>query len=146
MHKHIVTAIIISLGVFACTLNRVNSITTFAVEGCVYDKELKTPLEQVEVYFVDTGYDDRRSKKNHRIPIGISDANGEINARLNYFWGHDEGFLLSKPKKTFDIVLSKLFYRSVSYTFSEAQLNGAKYMYIVELKDVFMSPIFGDVD
>jgi hypothetical protein len=146
MQKHIITAIVISLGVFACTLNRVNSITTFAVEGCVYDMELKTPLEQVEVFFVDTGYDDQRAKNNHRIPIGISDENGEINARLNYFWGHDEGFLLSKPKKTFDIVLSKSYYKSVNYTFCEAQLSGEKYLYVVELKDVYLSPIFGDVD
>ena len=144
MQKQIIALIIISFCVLSCTVNKVNSITTFAIEGCVYDMASKVPLEQVIVYFVDTGYDDQRSKKDHRLPIGISDENGEIKARLNYFWGYDDAFFLLKPKKTFDIVLSKAFYEPVSLHFTESQLKGDKYMYFVELEDVYMLPDFAD--
>ena len=120
------------------------SRVTFAVEGCVYDMESKAPLEQVMVYFVDTGYDDKRSEIKIRLPIGKSDENGEIKARLNYFWGYDDAFFLSNPKKTFDIVLSRAFYEPVRFHFTESQLKGDKYIYFVELQDVYMFVVYGD--
>jgi hypothetical protein len=144
MQKQIIALMIISLCILSCTVNKVNSITTFAIEGHVYDKASKAPLEHVIVYFVDTGYDDKRSKKDHRLPIGKSDENGEIKARLNYFWGYDDAFFISNPKKTFDIVLSKKFYKTVSFHFTESQLKGDKYAYFVKLEDVYMIAVSKD--
>ncbi len=144
MQKQIIASIIISLCVLSCTVNKINSITTFAIEGRVYDMASKLPLEHVIVYFVDTGYDDKRSKKDHRLPIGESDENGEITARLNYFWGYDDAFFLLNPKKTFAIVFSKASYQPVSFHFKESQLKGDKYMYFVELEDVYMLAVSED--
>jgi hypothetical protein len=144
MQKQIITSIIISLCVWSCTVNKINSITTFAIEGRVYDMASKLPLEHVIVYFVDTGYDDKRSKKVHRLPIGKSDENGEIKARLNYFWGYDDAFFLLNPKKTFDIVLSKASHKPVRIHFTESQLKGEKNMYFVELEDVYLIAVSED--
>ena len=146
MQKHIAVSIIMCLSFLSCTVRHVDLITTFAIEGCVYDVESKAPLDDVMVYFIDTGYDDRRSKIDHRLAIVRSDEHGEIKARLNYFWGYDDAFFLSKPKKTFEIVLSKAFYEPVSFHFTEAQLKGDKYMYLVELEDVYMFAVFGDLE
>jgi hypothetical protein len=144
MKKQIIASMIISLCILSCTLRHVDSITTFAIEGRVYDRESKAPLEHVIVYFIDTGYDDRRSKKDHRLAIGESDENGEIKARLNYFWRYDDAIFLSKPKKTFDIVLSKDSHETVSLHFEQSQLAGEKYTYFVKLEDVYMLPISED--
>jgi hypothetical protein len=144
MKKLIIASIIIALCMWSCTVRYVKSITTFAIDGRVYDRQSKAPLENVIVYFVDTGYDDERSKKDHRLAIGQSDENGEIKARLNYFWGYDDAFFLSDPKKTFEIVLTKASYKPVSFRFTESQLKGDKYTYFVELQDVYMIAVSKD--
>jgi hypothetical protein len=128
----------------SCTVNKVNLITTFAIEGRVFDNASKMPIEHVQVYFIDTGYDDVRSNKDHRLAVGQSDENGEFKARLNYFWGYDDAVFLPKPKKTFDIVLSKDSYETVSLHFEQSQLAGEKYTYFVKLEDVYMLPISED--
>ena len=138
MQKQIIASIIIFLCMLSCTVNKVDVITTFAIEGRVYDKATKRPLEHVHVYFIDTGYDDVRSNKDHRLAIGRSDENGEIKVRLNYFWGYHDAIFLPKPKKIFDIVLSKDSYETVSMHFKESQLAGERYTYFVKLKDVYM--------
>lgn len=144
MKKQLFISIFIILGTASCMVNHVNLITTFAIEGRVYDKESKAPLENVSVYFVDTGYDGVRSKKDHRLPIGQSDENGDIKARLNYFWGYDDAIFLAKPKKTFDIMLSKDSYEPVSLHFEESQLEGEKYTYFIKLEDVYMLAVSED--
>jgi hypothetical protein len=128
----------ISLGILACMAKHVGSVTIFAIEGRVFDSISKVPLENVQVYFIDTGYDDVRSKEAHRLEIGQSNLNGEIEARLNYYWGHKASPFHSYPKKTFAITLSKASYETRYFHFKESQLEGEKLTYFVKLEDVYM--------
>ncbi len=131
-------AIFIFLFMVSCTVNQVTSITTFSVEGRVFDSESYQPLEHVHVYFIDTGYDSIRSKKNLRLEIGQSDTSGEIKIRLNYFWAYERSVLLKNPERTFDIVLSKQSYETKTFHFEESQFEGERYTYFVRLEDVYM--------
>lgn len=119
----------------------VDSVTILAIEGRVFDSRSKTPLENVQVYFIDTGYDDVRSRKVHRLRIGQSAADGSIRARLNYFWGREASILHVHPKKTFAIALSKASYQTRYFHFEESQLEGEKLTYFVKLEDVYMDQV-----
>ena len=138
MKKRYFIAIFIFLFMVSCTVNQVTSITTFSVEGRVFDSESYQPLEHVHVYFIDTGYDSIRSKKNLRLEIGQSDTSGEIKIRLNYFWAYERSVLLKNPERTFDIVLSKQSYETKTFHFEESQFEGERYTYFVRLEDVYM--------
>ena len=116
----------------------VDSVTIFAIQGRVFDSISKVPLENVQVFFIDTGYDDLRSKKAHRLKIWQSDLNGKIEARLNYYWGRKTSVFYSHPKKTFAIALSKASYETRYFHFKESQLEGEKLTYFVKLEDVYM--------
>ena len=134
----------ICLSILACMAKHVDSITTFAIEGRVFDKASKFPLENVRVYFIDTGYDTLRSKKAHRLEIGQSAANGNIRIRFNYLWGRKASIFHSGPKKTFAIALSKASYQTRYFHFDESQLEGEKFTYFVKLQDVYLDPINED--
>jgi hypothetical protein len=134
----------ISLSILACMAKYVDSVTIFAFEGRVFDSISKVPLENVQVYFIDTGYDDVRSKKAHRLEIGQSDLNGKIEARLNYYWRRTESPFHSYPKKTFAIALSKASYETRYFHFKESQLEGEKLTYFVKLEDVYMDRVTKD--
>lgn len=125
-------------------VKHVDSVTTFAIEGRVFDRVSKVPLENVQVYFIDTGYDDVRSKKVHRLKIGQSAANGNIQARLNYYWGRKASIFHAHPKKTFAIALSKVSYETRYFHFKESQLEGEKLTYFVKLGDVDMDQVKKD--
>ena len=128
----------ILLSILACRAKHVDSVTIFAIQGRVFDSLSKVPLENVQVYFIDTGYDDVRSKKVHRLQIGQSDINGKIEARLNYYWGRKTSAFYSPAKKTFAIALSKASYKNRYFHFTESQLEGEKFTYFVKLEDVYM--------
>jgi len=138
MRKQLLISIFIFLFIASCMVNHVKSVTTFSIEGRVYDSKSKQPLENVCVYFIDTGYDSTRSKKKLKLEIGQSDEIGEIKARLNYFWGYEDYILLKNPERTFDIVLAKESYETKIFHFEEAQFEGEKYTYFVKLEDVYM--------
>ena len=126
------------LSILACMAKHVDSVTIFAIQGRVFDSISKVPLENVRVFFIDTGYDDVRSKKAHRLEIGQSDLNGKIEARLNYYWGHKTSVFHSLPKQTFAIAFSKASYETRYFHFKESQLEGEKLTYFVDLEDVYM--------
>jgi hypothetical protein len=128
----------ISFSLLACLAKHVDSVTIFAIQGRVFDSISKVPLENVRVYFIDTGYDDVRSKKVHRLEIGQSDLNGKIEVRINYYWGRKASIFHSHPKKTFAIALSKASYETRYFHFKESQLEGEKLTYFVKLEDVHM--------
>ena len=138
MRKPFYILLFVLLGILACMAKYVDSITIFAIQGRVFDSISKVPLENVQVYFIDTGYDDVRSKKVHRLEIGQSDLNGKIEARLNYYWGRKTSAFHSPPKKTFAIALSKASYKNRYFHFKESQLEGEKFTYFVKLEDVYM--------
>ena len=57
MKIHLIIAVSIGLGVFGCATQQISAVTIFWIQGRVLDKESSFPLEGVNVYFVDTGYD-----------------------------------------------------------------------------------------
>lgn len=138
MKKPFYILFFILFSILACMAKHVDSITIFAIQGRVFDSISKVPLENVQVYFIDTGYDDVRSKKVHRLEIGQSDLNGKIEARLNYYWGRKLSIFHSYPKKTFAIALAKASYETRYFHFKESQLEGEKFTYFVKLEDVYM--------
>ncbi|UCG08475.1 MAG: hypothetical protein JSV83_07460 [Desulfobacterales bacterium] len=141
MKKRRFIAFFISLSILACMVNHIGSVTILAIEGRVFDKASKVPLENVRAYFIDTGYDDKRSKQAHRFEIGQSDANGKIQVRLNYYWERKESIFHSYPKKTFAIMLAKASYQTRYFHFKESQLEGEKFTYFVQLKDVYLETL-----
>jgi hypothetical protein len=141
MKKPVFIVFLISLAILACMAKHVNSVTIFAIQGRVFDSISEVPLENVQVYFIDTGYDDVRSRKVHRLEIGQSDLNGKIEIRLNYYWGRKTSVFRSLPPKTFAIVLSKASYKNRYFHFKESQLEGEKLTYFVRLKDVYMDQV-----
>ena len=79
-------SLFITFGILACASKPIHSVTIFVIEGHVYDKESNFPLNQVKVYFIDTGYDEVLSKKATPMEIGLSDSRGKIDLRFNYLW------------------------------------------------------------
>ncbi len=70
----------------------------------VFDKLTDAPLNEVKLYFIDTGYDS--SRHHYQMKIGESDSFGNISLKFCYRWGYNtDMFRKSKPERTFDIIL-----------------------------------------
>ena len=128
----------IGLGIFGCATKPVDSISIIVVEGRVLDQESNFPLENIKVFFIDTGYDDTLSKKPTPIEIGHSNARGKIAARINYWWERKKP-ARNPPEATFDIVLSGESYISQRFQFKESELKTDGLTFLVDLKDVHMA-------
>ena len=137
MKISLIITLFISLSIFGCATKAVDSVTILVVEGRVLDRESNFPLENIKVFFVDTGYDYILSKKATPIEIGRSNARGKIKARLNYWWGRKNP-AQHRPKATFDIVLSGESYISRRFQFKESELKTDGVTFLVDLKDVYM--------
>ena len=137
MKISLMITVFIGLGIFGCATKQVDSVTILVVEGRVLDQESNFPLENIKVFFVDTGYDYILSKKGTPIEIGRSNARGKIAARLNYWWGRKKS-AIDPPKATFDIVLSGEAYISRRFEFKQSELKTDGVTFLVDLKDVYM--------
>ena len=102
------------------------------------DKESNFPLEEVDVYFVDTGYDDTLSRQETPMKIARSNSRGKFEARLNYLWGRKETVFANSPRATFDLVLARDRYQTVRFHFKESELQTDKVTFLVDLGDVYM--------
>ena len=134
------TSLLIIFGTSACVVKPVVSVSSFSIAGRVYDEETKLPLENVKVYFIDTGYDYVRSKQTNPIEIGRSDSNGEINLRLNYVWRRSESSWLNPPKETLVIELSKEYYKPKRFRFDESEFKGDGIIFFINLEEVSLVP------
>jgi len=130
--------VLISLGILGCATRPIYSITIFAIQGRVIDRESNFPLEKVDVYFIDTGYDDNRSRQPIPIKVTQSDERGKIEARLNYPWGRKTSGFSPPPRETFDIVLSRERYQTKRLHFKQSELQSDAVTFLVDLKDVYM--------
>ena len=138
MKIRLIIAVFIGLGVFGCATQHIRSVTIFWIQGRVLDKESSFPLEGVNVYFVDTGYDYTLSR--HATPIKVTQSNsrGKIAARFNYLWERRKSAFGNAPKATLDIVLSIDRYKTQTFHFKESELETDGLTFLIDLKDVYM--------
>jgi hypothetical protein len=132
------TGLLAVLSFMACTVTYTTAVTIFAVEGQVFEKESKRPLENVQVFFIDTGYDDIRSQKPLPIEIGQSDSNGHIRLRLNYLWRQNQSWPQVAPKQTVAIVLSRDFYEPVRLNYTGSELPNDGVTFLIDLGKVYL--------
>ena len=138
MKISLMITVFIALGIIACATQPIRSVTIFSIQGRVLDKESNFPLEKVNVYFIDTGFDYTRSRERTPIKAAESDSRGKIDARLNYLWERRKTGLNSSPKGTLDIVLSKDRYETQTFHFKESELITDGIAFLIDLKDVYM--------
>ena len=138
MKISLMVTVIIGLGIFGCATQQISSVTIFWIQGRVLDKESSFPLEEVNVYFVDTGYDYTLSKQATPIKIAQSNSRGKIAARFNYLWERRKTVFNNPPKATLDIVLSRDLYKTKTFHFKESELETDGITFLVNLEDVYM--------
>jgi hypothetical protein len=138
MKNHLLITMLISMGLLGCATRPIYSVTIFAIQGRVIDQESNFPLEKVNVYFIDTGYDDHRSGQPTPIKVAQSDERGNIEARLNYPWKRKTSGFSPPPRATFDIVLSRERYQTKRLHFKQSVLQSDAVTFLVDLKDVYM--------
>lgn len=138
MKIRLIISLFITLGILACASKPIHSVTIFVIEGRVYDRESNFPLNHVSVYFIDTGYDEVRSKKATPIEIGLSDSRGKIDLRFNYLWDTQKSAFYEPAIKTFDIVLSCEAYETKKFHFKESELITDRLAFLVNLEDVYL--------
>ena len=138
MKIRLIISLFITFGFFTCASKPIHSVTIFVIEGRVYDRESNFPLNDVNVYFIDTGYDEARAKKATPIEIGLSDSRGKIDLRFNYLWERKKSAFYEPAIKTFDIVLSREAYETKTLHFKESELETDRLSFLVNLEDVYM--------
>jgi len=138
MKIRLIISLFIAFGFLNCASKPIHSVTIFVIEGRVYDKESNFPLNQVKVYFIDTGYDEVLSKKATPIEIGLSDPRGKIDLRFNYLWERRKSVFYEPAIKTFDIVLARETYETKKLHFKESELETDRIAFLVNLKDVYL--------
>ena len=135
---YIYTLLTLFLSTIGCTVKYIDTVTIFEIKGEVYDNESQTPVENVAVQFMDTGYDYVRSKKPFPVTIGHSKANGAFKARLNYLWRSKDTNILNPPQKTFEVVLAHEDYEPRHFQFDESSLQQEGMRMEINLDKVYM--------
>jgi hypothetical protein len=138
MKTSLIITMYIGLSILGCATRPMVSVTIFAIQGRVFDQESNFPLEKVDVYFIDTGYDDNRSRNPTPIKVAQSDSKGKIEARLNYLWSRKKSAFNNLPRATFDVVLSRDLYQTKRFQFEESELQTDRVAFLVNLEDVYM--------
>ena len=138
MRRHLIIALLVSLCVVTCAKEYKDSITILHIEGRVLDQASNFPLEAVDVYFIDTGYDEVLSQRQEPIKVGQSDARGKITARVNYWWGRKTSVFDDQPGATFDILLTREAYVDKRIPFKESELKTDGLTFLVNLEDVHL--------
>ena len=118
----------------------VDTVTYFSFQGNVYDEQTKNPLSKVQVVFVDTGFDSVRSQRDFSKEVGKSDHLGKIDLTLGYWWGTEIGPFAKRPRKTFEVLLSKEGYRSERFSFKADDLPKKEEWLQVFLDEIYLEP------
>ena len=130
--------VLIGLGIIGCATQQIHSVTIFSIQGRVLDKESNFPLEKVDVFFIDTGYDYSLSKQRTPVRVTQTNSRGKIAARLNYLWKRKKTTFSLPSKATLDIVLSKDLYKTKIFHFKESELKTDGVTFLINLEDVYM--------
>ena len=138
MKIRLAISLFIAFGILTCASKPIPSVTIFVIQGRIYDKESNFPLDQVKIYFIDTGYDEVLSKTATPIEIALSDPRGKIDARFNYLWKRKKPVFYGPAAETFDIVLSREAYQTQRLHFKESELKTDGIAFLVNLKDIYM--------
>jgi hypothetical protein len=138
MKIRLMITVFIVLGILGCATQQISSVTIFWIQGRVLDKESSFPLEGVNVYFVDTGYDYTFSRQATPIKVTQSDSMGKIAVRFNYLWERRQTAFSNAPKATLNIVLSSDLYKTKTFHFKESELETDGLTFLIDLKDVYM--------
>ena len=138
MKIRLMIAVFIGLSIFGCATQRSSSVTIFHIQGRVLDKESSFPLEAVDVYFIDTGYDYTLSKQGTPIKVTQTNSRGKIAARFNYLWENRRTAFSNPPKATLDIVLTRDLYKTKTFHFKESELKTDGLTFLIDLEDVYM--------
>ena len=138
MKIRLIISVFVAFGLISCASKPIRSVTIFVIQGHVYDKESNFPLDQVNVYFIDTGYDEALSKKGTPIQIGLSDPRGKIDLRFNYLWESGKSAFYEPAKKTFDIVLAREAYETKKFHYKESELETDRIAFLVNLNDIHL--------
>lgn len=108
----------------------VDYLTEFRIQGTVLDKGSGEPLGNVEIRFIDTGFDHARSKNQVPERIGITDRLGSFDLRFDYAWGANEGLFMREPAKTFTLeflresyIAARLDLHESDYSYDEKTLH-----------------------
>ncbi len=123
-----------------CTVKYIDTVTIFEIKGEVYDNETQTPVENVAVRFMDTGYDYVRSRKPFFVTIGFSKADGKFLTRLNYVWRQKDAALHHPPPKTFEVELAHEDYEPRRFHFDESHLKHGELRLEINLDSVYLLP------
>jgi hypothetical protein len=134
----LMVTVFIGPGIIGCATEQIRAVTIFSLQGRVLDKESNFPLEKVNVYFIDTGYNYALSKKRTPIKVAESNSRGKIDARLNYLWVQSKTVFNSAPERTLDIVLSRDLYKTQTYHFKESELKTDGVTFLINLEDVYL--------
>jgi hypothetical protein len=115
--------------------------TTFLIRGEVFDKNTDNALSGVKIIFIDTGFDEEKSKILYSKEIGESTISGQINIEYFYEWGGHDGTLSKyKPKMTYEIMLAKPGFENKRYTF-KAPEDARKGTVSVLLGKIYIQPL-----
>ncbi len=132
-----IMVILCSLIFIGCISKHADFVTPFKIEGQVFNKSDNSPIENVNVIFIDYGFDDKRYKDTGTI-IGKSNNKGQIIIEFDFWWGRTIGFLSSKPKKYFAIHLSKDKYLTKIIRFEFDELTEKEGRYQVPLGNLLL--------
>ncbi|MEJ2223003.1 MAG: hypothetical protein P8X80_19635 [Desulfobacterales bacterium] len=138
MKTSLMIVVLIGPGIIGCATQQIHSVTIFWIQGRVLDKESNFPLEKVDVFFVDTGYDYALSKQRTPIMVAQTNSRGKIEARLNYLWQKRKTAFSHPPEATLEIVLSKDLYKTEILHFKESELKTDGVAFQINLEDVYM--------
>ena len=138
MKTSLMITVFIGLGIIGCATQQTSSVTIFWIQGRVLDKESNFPLEKVDVFFIDTGYDYTLSKKATRIKVAQTNSRGKIAVRFNYLWVRRKTAFSNPHKATLDIVLYRDLYKTKIFHFKESELKTDGLTFLIDLEDVYM--------
>ena len=135
---NVFTLLLIFCSYAGCTVKYIDTVTIFEIKGEVYDSESQTPVENVAIRFMDTGYDYVRSKRPFFVTIGISNVDGTFLARLNYVWREKDTAFHNPPPKTFEVELTHEDYEPRHFQFDESSLQQQGMRLEINLDKVYM--------
>ena len=98
-------------------------LTEFHIQGTVVDKRSGEPLGNVEIMFIDTGFDDARSRNQVPESVGTTDRLGNFDLSFDYAWAVNEGLFKRKPAKTCTLEFLRESYRTTRLDLRESDFS-----------------------
>lgn len=124
---------LLAIFLLGCTTTVVvDSFSWFAVDGVAHSSE-GAPVENAEVFFVDTGLDEWT--RGRPIHVGFTDADGRLATTLSYTWGYSKREKSRKVRRdiprTFELLFKTHSGPSAKVLYRLDELPRARNSYIV---------------